>query len=118
MYGVELIAQAIESDLRGGGIRDLNWLQAMAIDFLASVILLYINWRFPGGWTATLSLVAIVVLSLAGSYLAFNALAYWFNFTAVLLGIWIHSLWEQSQERRELRREVEHLKSQLAAHGH
>jgi CHASE2 domain-containing sensor protein len=115
MYGVELIAQAIESDLRGGGIREVNWLLIIVIDFASSVILLYINWRFPGGWTATLSLIAIVVLSLAGSYLAFRAFAYWFNFSAVLLGIWIHSLWEQSLELRELRREVDHLKGQLAS---
>ena len=78
-----------------------------------SIVLLYVNWRFPGRYTATLSLVSILGLSMLGSYLAFNAFAYWFNFTAVLLSTWIHALWEQSKERRELRHEVNALRSKL-----
>jgi CHASE2 domain-containing sensor protein len=106
-YGVELIAQAIESDLQGGGIREINWIMAVLLDFAAGAILIFLNWRFTGRGSVYVNLVAIVVLSLAASFLAFNAVAYWLNFTAVLLGIWIHLLWESSQEKRHLRRELE-----------
>ncbi len=116
MYGVELIAQAIESDLRGGGIREVNRILASVLEFGMSILLLYVNWRFPGRYTATISLATIIGLSMLGSFLAFHALAYWFNFTAVLVSIWIHTLWEQTKERRELRHEVESLRSKLAAH--
>lgn len=115
MFGVELIAQAIESDLRGGGIREVNRITAMALELAMSMFLLYVNWRFPGRYTAAISIVTIIVLSFLGSFLAFNALAYWFNFTAVLVSMWIHALWEQSKDRRELRHEVDTLKGELAA---
>jgi CHASE2 domain-containing sensor protein len=106
-YGVELIAQAIESDLQGGGIREINWIVAMLLEFIAGAILIFLNWRFTGRGSVYVNLVAIVLLSITASFLAFNAVAYWLNFTAVLLGIWIHLLWESSQEKRHLRRELE-----------
>ena len=115
MYGVELIAQAIESDLRGGGIREVNRIVAMVLECGMSLVLLYVNWRFPSRYMPTISIATIFGLSLVGSFLAFNAFAYWFNFTAVLVSTWIHLLWEQAKERRELRREVESLRLKLAA---
>ena len=108
--GVELIAQAIEADLTGRGIGRLHWITALVMDFATSLILLYLNWRFPSRYAVYVNLAAIVVLSLGASFLAFHAVAYWFNFSAVLLGIWVHLLWEQSQELRELRHEVEQLR--------
>jgi CHASE2 domain-containing sensor protein len=105
-FGVELIAQAIESDLQGGGIRRINWAIATALDFVAGWILLYLSWRFTGRKSIWINIAGIIVLSLGASLLAFNAFAYWFNFTAVLSGIWVHMLWEHSLERRELKHEL------------
>jgi CHASE2 domain-containing sensor protein len=113
--GVELVAQAVEADVLHRGISEVNHTLAWLLDIVNSIVLMYVNWRWPSRRTFLLSMVMVIVLSLGGSFLAFRAFAYWFNFSAVLLGLWLHMLYEGSAERRELRREVDHLKQQLAA---
>lgn len=116
--GVELIAQAIASELQGGGIRPINWVVATAMDLVNGLILIYLNWRFPGRLAATVNVALIVVLSIVGSLVAFRAVAYWFNFSAVLVGLWIDILWHQTQEKRHLQAELERYRRGQAPAGH
>jgi len=109
-YGVELVAQAVASELQGGGIRPINWVIATAMDMINGLILIYLNWRFPGSLAGALNIAAIIIMSIVGSIVAFGAVAYWFNFSAVLIGLWIDILWHQAHERRHLRAELEQLR--------
>jgi CHASE2 domain-containing sensor protein len=105
MAGVELIAQAIESDLQGGGIRATNEVVAIVLDIISGLLLVYLNWRFPTTRVLFLSM-AVCGLALAGSFLAFRALAYWFNFALFLLAIWLHLQYDGARQRRELQHEL------------
>jgi CHASE2 domain-containing sensor protein len=117
-YGVELVAQAVASELQGGGIRTLNWILATAMDMINGLILIYLNWRFPGSLAGVLNIAAIIVMSIVGSLVAFGAVAYWFNFSAVLVGLWIDILWHQAHERRHLRAELEQLRRAQGSAAH
>jgi CHASE2 domain-containing sensor protein len=104
--GVEVMAHAIESDLRGGGIRPANELLMMAIELLASLLIVFINHRYLEKdrvgralfWSLTLSFVVAPI----GSFLAFRTLAYWASFVPILVGVTIHQLYENAVHYREL----------------
>ena len=77
------------------------------MDGVASVILIFLNWRFPGPRLVWLNIVMILALSMLGSLIAFRTVAYWFNFSAVLTGIWIHMIWDHAKEHQAMKRELE-----------
>lgn len=105
MEGVQLMAQAIETELTGGGIRRVNEYQAILLDLLSGALLVYFSYRFPNqlGKALLLSLIALVILPLVFSYLAFSTLGRWFNFVPVLVGVLLHELYEHGKEYGELR---------------
>ncbi len=109
MEGVQLMAQAIETELTGGGIRNINEAQAVILDLLSGALLVYFSYRFPNqlGKALLLSLIALVILPPLFSYLAFSTLGRWFNFVPMLVGVLLHELYEHGKEYGELR----------AAHG-
>jgi CHASE2 domain len=105
MNGVQIMAQAIESELHGGGIRPLNEGLALALDFVSGWILVLIQYRFRDRLALALaiSLLVIPLLCLVGSYVAFSTLALWFNFVPVVVSVLIHELYEHAREYQELR---------------
>lgn len=111
--GVEIVAQAIESELAGGGLRPINHWIALAIDIIAGLGLIWLNRKFHGQFVLLINALFIVVASLLGSYLSFSAFAYWFNFTAVLVSVWIHVLWEREAHARETSEELRRTRSEL-----
>ncbi len=113
--GVEITAQAIESELSGGGLRPINHWIALLIDLAAGFGLILLNKKFHGRFMLLINALFIVAASLLGSYLSFNAMAYWFNFTAVLVSIWIHVLWERESHFRETQEELKTLEADLKA---
>jgi CHASE2 domain-containing sensor protein len=124
-YGVEIIAQAVESELTGGGIRPVNHWMALGVDLAAGLFLVILNWRIRSRFIYIIDLLFIGGASLAGSYFSFRAFGHWFNFTAVLVGVWIHLLVEKSRHTRrklleseeELRRATGELDAYRAKHG-
>lgn len=117
MPGVQLVAQAIESELSGGGIRSLSHGRMLLLELLSGVLLVWINFRFRLGTALLLSLGAMPLLTLGGSLLAFSSLAYWFNFTPSLLGVWIHELIDHAREYRAMHIELHQLKHGAHAQG-
>jgi CHASE2 domain-containing sensor protein len=110
--GMQIIAQAVESDLQGRGIRELNYWLANLLEYLNSLLIIFLAWRFPTRFGVLASLCTTIVLSIIASHLAFHTGGLWFNFSAVLIATWLHLLWEQSKEHRELRHELEHLRAE------
>jgi CHASE2 domain-containing sensor protein len=102
MPGMQLVAQAIESELHSGGIRPLaHWLMTL-LEIASGILLVWINYRFRLGAALALSLGAMPLLTLLGSALAFSSLAYWFDFAPTLLGVWIHELIDHAREYRAM----------------
>jgi CHASE2 domain-containing sensor protein len=111
MAGMQLMAQAVESEF-GGGIRLPNLLFALLIDILIGFVLVYFHHQFRPSTALILSLLALPVLSIVGSFLSFGTFALWFNFVPVMIGVLIHQLYNHAAKYNRLRREFE-LQKQL-----
>jgi CHASE2 domain-containing sensor protein len=105
MFGVQLVAQAAETELNGGGIRPMNEIVAFVLDLLSGASLIYINYRNLRNLrrALTLSLAGLVILPLISSYLAFSTLSRWFNFVPMIVGVLLHELYEHAREYYRLR---------------
>lgn len=110
MTGIELVAYAVESDLHGGGIRELNiWLARLADLFAGSLITwVYFHWERRPRVAFRLSMLAIPLLSMSASFVAYKSYAYWFSFAPIVIGVLIHQLYEQSKLSARLEAFHEH----------
>jgi CHASE2 domain-containing sensor protein len=97
MLGVQLMAQAVESEM-GGGIRGFNHFVELLFDLVCGVLLVVVHHRFRPSLALALSLIAIPVFCLCGSYLAFSTMARWFNFVPVVVGVQIHQLYDHAKD--------------------
>jgi CHASE2 domain-containing sensor protein len=100
--GVQLMAQVVESELQGRGISQVNKLLMILFDFAAWIVLVAVYYFCPLTVALWVSIFAIPLFSLAGSLFAFSSLAYWADFTPVILGVLIHQLYDHAQEYRRL----------------
>ena len=103
--GVEMLAQAIDSDLHGGGIRLLPWPISALLDLLASTFVVYLYfrlkaWPFYGfllGWGIALIFVAMCFV-LVRFKLA------WLNVIPVVVGANLEQLWRHGEALRHAQR--------------
>jgi CHASE2 domain-containing sensor protein len=103
--GVELLAQAIDSDLHGGGIRLLPWPIGALLDLLASTFVVYLyfrmkSWPFYGfllGWG-----IAIVAVLMCFVLVRFKLA--WLNVVPVVVGANLEQLWHHGAELRHAQR--------------
>lgn len=102
MSGVELVAQAIESELTGGGIRPANELTMVVLELLGGIFLVWIHHRLGIGAALALSVLTMPLLSIAFSYLAFASAALWANFIPILASVLVHQLYDHGRAYRTL----------------
>ena len=86
---------------------------ALLIDFASGIALIWLNRKLHGRFMLLINVLFITVASLLGSYLAFDAFVYWFNFTAVLVSLWIHVLWEREAHTRKMKDELKSTENEL-----
>ncbi len=110
MLGLQLMAQAVESEL-GGGIRGFNHLVEILFDLVCGALLVVIHHRFRLLRALILSLLAIPVFCLFGSYLAFSTMARWFNFAPVILGVLIHQLYDHAKQYSKMHAQLAGIES-------
>lgn len=103
--GVQLMAQVVESELQGRGIAEFNKFLMVIFDLVAWVALVAVYYFCRLSIALWISIVAIPLVSLAGSLFAFSSFAYWMDFAPVILGVVIHQLYDHAQEYRRLLRE-------------
>ena len=122
MSGVELLANAVESDL-AGGIRQAGFIPLKLLDLVMGSLIVFIYFVFEGRPRTALAVsIASILLfpTLAGAIAYFGA-ASWLNFAPVMLGMLIHQMYEGTDQLCELRNEskkqlaeISQLKSDLA----
>jgi CHASE2 domain-containing sensor protein len=103
--GVEIIAQAIDSDLHGGGIRLLPWPIAALLDLLVATGVVYLYYRLRArpydayllGWGIVLAVVVVCIV-LVRFKLA------WLNVVPVVVGANLEQLWHHGAELRHAQR--------------
>jgi CHASE2 domain-containing sensor protein len=101
MPGVELLADAIASDLNGSIIPAEYWPLSALLDALAGVIIMWIYfvWKHTP-WALTLSLIGIVIaLVLAWALLV--VLRIWVNPIFVMAGMLAHQEYEAARRQKE-----------------
>jgi CHASE2 domain-containing sensor protein len=105
MTGVEIMAQMIEADMRGGALAEFGAVGAVVLDVIVGIALLWINWRFPAETRTGFALNAIVVLALpfAAAWLLHRYAMYWINMGPVLAGVWT-SQWHDRAKQLASRR--------------
>jgi CHASE2 domain-containing sensor protein len=113
LSGVQIVAQAIVSELHGGGIRPVNEGVAIALDVLAGFTLFFINasMRSRPVKAFLLSIIVIPLFCFFGSLAAFSTLTRWVNFVPMVASVLIHQTYEHLREFERLKR----LERQLAA---
>jgi len=85
--GVELVAQAVESELQYGGSRPVNVIVLLVCQLAVSIIFVLANYRFANTWIPLAMLVAAPVLGLVASAVLFSSLALWIDFAFVLFAV-------------------------------
>lgn len=114
-FGVDFTAIAVESELSGTGLRKVAHKFLLALEVLAGLILVILNFLFPSGLKRFVALASIPLLALIGSLIAFSSLALWANFIPTLAATQLHGLYDKLAERKQLRREVTELRRRLDA---
>jgi CHASE2 domain-containing sensor protein len=107
--GMNIIAQAVESDLHGGGIHTLTEVEAFVVDVAIGCLLVAIDyWIMRQRWRSRLkisllaSVIGIPLLGALGSVLIFSTTAFWFNFVPVMMSVIVHELYEHAREYQHL----------------
>ena len=105
MPGVEITAQAIESELNARGLHAINEIRMTAVEIGFGLVLIAIH-RISGVRTGLLlSLLAFLIIGPIGSYIAYSSYALWANFIPVLIAVLMHEFYDQarSHEKSQLR---------------
>jgi hypothetical protein len=88
MPGVHVLANAVETELAGGGARQPSWVSVFAIEVFMSIVLVLLFHaihRFRTALTACLLLA--LVLGPVSSLIAFGSLERWFYFSLLYLAV-------------------------------
>lgn len=101
MLGVEVLASIIETELQGGGTRPPNRMVIILMGILSGLTLLLLFHHFWLGTAVLLSVIAIPILAMACSLVAFWSLAFWSYFVPVLIAILSQQLYDQAKEYRK-----------------
>ncbi|HEV8713783.1 MAG TPA: CHASE2 domain-containing protein [Candidatus Binatia bacterium] len=117
MAGVELMAQAIESELQGGGIRPANEFLMLLLEIGVGILLVVLYHYCRLGTALLLSFTLFPVLALICSFLAFSSLGFWANFVPILTAVLIHQLYDHAKEYRRMYHELEERQIQHEGHG-
>jgi len=102
MSGVQIVAQAVQSELGGGGIRMVNEGISLALDIALGFLLVAIHRRLHDrvGLALLISLGLFPILCLLASYVAFSTFGLWFNFAAVVTSVLIDQLYRRVIENQ------------------
>jgi CHASE2 domain-containing sensor protein len=110
MQGVELNALAIQTDLSGGGIRDINQYGEFVLDLCISIFIVAVFYFYgTRPWVALGISSSVVPLALISSLILFDSFAYWFSFIPIAVGLTIHQLTHLAEEQSEAQKEVQEL---------
>lgn len=98
MNGVEVNANVLESDLRGGGVKSPRFLSVVLLQIFDGFLLIALFQIFSWRKAALLSLPLILLLSLACSFFTYFSFSHWAFFVPVMIGVALTELFEETKE--------------------
>ena len=117
-YGVELLAQAVESEMTGRGIKPASKYLILSVELLVGIFMVLLNYLFPHrkarllGFLGLpfLGLFFIIGFALVCSLAVYSTLALWANFVPVMAAVSLHDYYEKRERKREKQREINELR--------
>jgi hypothetical protein len=106
-FGLELVAEAVDGEIERRFASHFAKGIEILLDLAAGIALVWMHLWLRRGWAIYATAVLIFAVSVVCSIVAFRSAAYWFNFTAVLVGVWIHLLWHGSSTKRKVQKELD-----------
>ena len=101
MVGVELLAEIVETELQGGGVKPLSTVTTIFLGAIAGFIF-WVLLNFLSSRNALLlSLPVIIILSFLCSLLAFRSVSQFAYFLPILLAVLGQQLYERFEESRK-----------------
>jgi CHASE2 domain-containing sensor protein len=100
LHGVETLAYIIETELQGGGMRPPGRIVIILLVVSATVVLCLLFQHFSPGKALLVSLVAVPLLAMACSLVAFWSLAFWAYFAPALIAVFSQQFFDQVKEYR------------------
>ncbi len=101
-HGVYIVAQAIESELQGLGVRQFNEWAMVGMDlFVGFTIVVLHRSGLPLTVAFRLSLLGLPVLVLVSSFVAFFSFSRWASFVPVCVGVMLHELHNAAESKRK-----------------
>ncbi len=100
--GVDLVAYAMETEFRGGGMRELQKIAVFFVDVLLGCLLATVAFHSKNRkWATALVIALAVLLPFVGSYLVFRSWNLWLGFLPVILGALLHIHLDYIHELKE-----------------
>ena len=98
MWGVEIMANVVESELRGGGIKPPGVLITALLAVFDGFLLLGLFHIFPWHKAFLIGIAALFMLSFVCSFLAFGSFSYWILFAPVMFGILLAEFFDRVKD--------------------
>jgi hypothetical protein len=95
LWGVEIIANVIETELNGGGLKPPGFLVTSLFAAFDGLLLLLLFHVFSWQRAFLIGLVSIVILSFICSLIAFGTFSYWILYTPIMLGVLLTELYDR-----------------------
>jgi hypothetical protein len=95
LWGVEIIANVIETELNGGGLKPPGFLVTSLFAAFDGLLLLLLFHAFSWQRAFLIGLVSIVILSFICSLIAFGTFSYWILYTPIMLGVLLTELYDR-----------------------
>ena len=114
MSGVEIIANVIESDLRGG-VKTPGFVSMSLLQIFDGMLLVALFQIFSWRKAFLMSLPFIVLVALACSFFTYYSFSYWLFFAPIMVGVVFTELFVKVNDffkkryQREIRSTYEHL---------
>ena len=108
MNGLEIMANVIESELRGGGTKPPAFLSVVLLQIFDGFLLITLFQIFPWRKALLLGLPLVIFLSLACSFFTYYSFSHWVLFLPVMIGVALTELFEEAKLhfKHRYRREI------------
>lgn len=98
MNGVDVTANVVESEIRGGGTREPGSLTIIVLQLFDGVLLMSLFHLFPWRKAVLLSLPLILMIGLVCSFLTYYSFAHWAFFVPIMIGVLATELFDKIKD--------------------
>lgn len=115
MYGVEILANILSSEMRSPRLREASNMETTIADILFGLAIVWVSYFPPRPWNVVAVPLGAIVAAVAMSVVLFSVWRHYLSFMPILVGTIIHASIEHFYEYRNIVVELEELKESARA---